>query len=99
MKVGGSILIADGQLVCTVREILKDGVIVEVKNDAKIGERKNMNLPGCKVDLPTVTEKDEIDIGEFGLAHNVDIIALSFTRSGKDIKEVRDILGPRGHGV
>lgn len=45
-----------------------------------------MNLPGCKIDLPTVTEKDEIDIGEFGLENNVDIIALSFTRTGKDIK-------------
>ncbi len=64
----------------------KDGVIVTVKNDAKIGERKNMNLPGCKIDLPTVTEKDEIDIGEFGLENSVDIIALSFTRTGKDIK-------------
>jgi pyruvate kinase len=45
-----------------------------------------MNLPGCKIDLPTVTEKDEIDIGEFGLENNVDIIALSFTRTGNDIK-------------
>ena len=41
-----------------------------------------MNLPGCKVDLPTVTEKDARDIGEFGLKYNVDMIALSFTRRG-----------------
>ena len=27
-----------------------------------IGERKNMNLPGVKIDLPTVTAKDEDDI-------------------------------------
>lgn len=55
-----------------------------------------MNLPGCTVDLPTVTDKDAKDIGEFGLKYNVDMIALSFTRRGSDIKEVRDILGPKG---
>jgi pyruvate kinase len=39
-----------------------------------------MNLPGCIVDLPTVTEKDAEDIVNFGLKYNIDIIALSFTR-------------------
>jgi len=65
-------------------------------NDATIGERKNMNLPGCKVDLPTVTPKDEDDIVNFGLKYGVDLIALSFARSAKDIETVRDLLGPRG---
>ncbi len=60
--------------------------MVEVLNNAKIGERKNMNLPGCKVDLPTVTEKDEDDIVNFGLKYGVDLIALSFTRTGDDIE-------------
>jgi pyruvate kinase len=40
---------------------------VLVKNNAKIGEKKNMNLPGAIVDLPTLTEKDEIDLTDFGL--------------------------------
>lgn len=40
-----------------------------------------MNLPGCQVKLPTVTEKDEKDIVDFGLKHGVDFIALSFARS------------------
>jgi pyruvate kinase len=39
-----------------------------------------MNLPGCIVDLPTVTDKDAEDIVNFGLKYNIDIIALSFTR-------------------
>ena len=55
-----------------------------------------MNLPGCKIDIPTVTEKDEDDIINFGLKYGVDLIALSFTRSGEDIETVRDLLGPRG---
>jgi len=58
-----------------------------------------MNLPGCVVDLPTVTEKDEDDIVEFGLKHGVDMIALSFVRKGEDCEYVRDILGPRGANI
>jgi len=44
-----------------------------------------MNLPGCLIDLPTISEKDKIDIVEFGLNNSVDYIALSFTRKGNDI--------------
>lgn len=60
-------------------------VTVEVLNDAVLGERKNMNLPGAVVDLPTVTEKDEDDLVNFGLAHGVDFVAASFVRKGSDI--------------
>jgi pyruvate kinase len=55
-----------------------------------------MNLPGCIVDLPTTTKKDESDIVEFGLKYGVDLIALSFTRKGSDIEEVRRLLGSTG---
>lgn len=58
-----------------------------------------MNLPGCKVDLPTVTEKDEDDIVEFGMKHGVNMIALSFTRSAEDIEYVRELMGPEGINV
>ena len=58
-----------------------------------------MNLPGCLVDLPTVTDKDEDDIVNFGLKHGIDMIALSFTRKAEDIEHVRDILGPQGEHI
>lgn len=58
-----------------------------------------MSLPGAYIDLPTITEKDEVDLLEFGLKHNVDIIFLSFTRKASDIEETRDLLGPRGSGI
>ena len=69
-----------GALVMKVVEILADGVKVEMQNTAKLGEKKNMNLPGCIVDLPTVTEKDKDDLINFGLVHGVDMIAASFVR-------------------
>ena len=58
-----------------------------------------MNLPGCKVDLPTVTPKDEEDILEFGLKKGIDCIALSFCRTAKDIEDLRDLMGPRGSNI
>lgn len=72
---------------------------MQVKNDVEIGEKKNMNLPGCIVDLPTLTEKDEQDIVEFGLKKGIDMIAASFVRKAEDIDTIRDLLGPRGAHV
>jgi pyruvate kinase len=45
----------------------KNFVIVQCQNSAKLGEKKNMNLPGAIVNLPTLTENDEVDLVEFGL--------------------------------
>jgi pyruvate kinase len=70
-----------------------------VKNSAKLGERKNMNLPGAIIDLPTLTEKDEDDIVDFGLKKGIDMIAASFVRKASDIDYIRDVLGPRGSHV
>lgn len=99
VKKGSSILIADGSLVCEVLEIFPDAVKVRVDNAAKIGEKKNVNLPGCKIDIPTVTPKDEEDILEFGLKKGIDFIALSFARTAKDIEDLRDLMGPRGSHI
>jgi len=68
VKVGSTIFIADGSLVCTVTELKEKSVMVKVMNDAVLGERKNMNLPGTVVDLPILLEKDQHDIAVFGKA-------------------------------
>ncbi|CAI5726696.1 unnamed protein product [Peronospora destructor] len=99
VQVGGSVLVADGLLVLTVTEINDTSIIVRANNTATIGERKNMNLPGCKVMLPTLTEKDEDDLVNFGLVYGVDYIAASFVRMGQDIVNIRKVLGLRGRGI
>ncbi|KAG2527431.1 hypothetical protein JM18_003850 [Phytophthora kernoviae] len=99
VQVGGSVLVADGSLVLTVLEIKDDGIVCRANNTATLGERKNMNLPGCKVLLPTLTEKDEDDLVNFGLMHGVDYIAASFVRTGQDVDNIRKVLGPRGRGI
>jgi len=99
VKAGGMILAADGNLVLKVKEIRATSVVVEVVNDCELGERKNMNLPGCIVDLPTLTAQDEDDLVNFGLAQGVDYIAASFVRKGSDIDNIRNVLGPRGKAI
>ena len=68
-------------------------------NDAVIGEKKNMNLPGVKVNLPTLTEQDELDIVDFGLKYNIDMIAASFIRKASDVENIRDVLGIKGSHI
>jgi len=58
-----------------------------------------MNLSGCKVNLPTITEKDEDDIVNFGLKEGVDMIAASFVRTAADVEQIRDLLGPKGKNI
>lgn len=64
-----------------------------------LGERKNVNLPGVVVDLPTLTEKDKEDILEWGVPNNIDMIALSFVRKGSDLVNVRRVLGPHAKRI
>ena len=54
-------------------------------------ERKNMNLPGVVVDLPTLTKKDEVDLVEWGVPNDIDFIAASFVRKGSDIEYIRKV--------
>jgi pyruvate kinase len=71
-------------------------VVTRIENNAKIGERKNMNLPGVVVDLPTLTEKDVDDIVNWGIKNDIDLIAASFVRKASDVQYIRKILAENG---
>jgi pyruvate kinase len=94
VKVGQSILVADGSLVLTVLSCDVDvgEVTCRVENNASIGERKNMNLPGVVVDLPTLTDKDIDDIVNWGIPNQIDFIAASFVRKAADVHAIRQLL-------
>ena len=95
---GDTILMSDGNVMMEVLSTdEKNGTVqCECLNDAKLGERKNCNLPGVKVDLPTMTEKDLDDIVGFGVKNDVDFIAASFVRKASDVKKIRDVLSEAG---
>jgi len=58
-----------------------------------------MNLPGAMIDLPTINDRDETDITEFGLKNGIDMVCASFVRSANCIETIRDVLGARGAHV
>lgn len=96
---GSDILIADGSLALKVLECRDQSVIAEVLNNCSIGSRKNMNLPGAVVDLPTLTEKDIDDLQNFAVKYAVDFVAASFVRKGSDLDVVRAALGEAGKKI
>jgi pyruvate kinase len=99
LSVGSKILVADGALTLRVTEMRGTSVIAEILNNAAFGDKKNMNLPGAIVDLPTLTEKDIDDLQNFGVKHKVDFIAASFVRKGSDIDNIRRVLGLDGRDI
>jgi len=101
VKTGQSILVADGSLVLTVLsvDVGAGEVTCRVENNTAIGERKNMNLPGVVVDLPTLTEKDVNDIQNWGCKHEVDFVAASFVRKGSDVTYIREVLGDMNNKI
>lgn len=101
LKVGSRVLIADGNLSLRVVEInqARKTVLAEAQNDFVLGERKNVNLPGVKVDLPVISEKDRHDLIDFGLKYDVDMVALSFARSKNCIQMCKDTLGEKGKHI
>lgn len=86
------ILLDDGKLIFkVVKTNKKDAVIAEVIQGGPLRSRKGVNLPNTNITLPAMTEKDFVD-AHFAIQHKVDWIALSFVRSGKDLKVLQDLI-------
>lgn len=88
---GQVILVDDGLLRLRVKSVegLRVNTVVEI--GGKISNNKGMNIPGAALSVPSLTDKDRIDL-EFGIGLGVDFIALSFVRSALDILELRTLL-------
>ncbi|CAE8595097.1 unnamed protein product [Polarella glacialis] len=90
---GQRILVQDGTVVLTVTESGPDFVMCKVQNDCRLGQKKNVNVPGVKVELPVVGEREIIDIEKWAVPNKADYIALSFVQSPDDVKKCREHCG------
>jgi len=99
VKPGNRIFMAEGSVSLTVKECGKDFVMTEVLKDCKLGERKSCNLPGVKVQLPVLQDKDKDDLINFAIPQSVDFVAASFVQGAEDVKLIRQTLGLRGRSV
>lgn len=89
VKPGQRILIQDGTLVLMVKEVGEGYVMTTVQNNCKLGEKKNVNVPGVKVNLPVVDEREVFDIEKWAVPNDADYIALSFVQSPEDVIKCR----------
>jgi pyruvate kinase len=92
---GARILLNDGLIELRVIRARGEDVECEVVNGGPLGEHKGINLPGVALSIPALTEKDRADL-EFGLKHGVDMLAISFVRSGADVRAVKQIIADHG---
>lgn len=91
MHVGDDILIDDGEVDLKVIAVNSDNLICKVMNDGVVGSRKSVNIPGVRINLPAITERDKEFIA-LSVKCDVDFIAHSFVRNGNDVKAVQELL-------
>lgn len=92
VKVHDRILLDDGLIELLVHDTTDTDVVTEVINGGILKNKKGINLPGVRLSIPAVTEKDKVDL-KFGLAHEVDFVALSFVRDPDDVHYLRQLIG------
>ena len=92
---GSPVLIDDGLLELKVEKICDSEIHTVVINGGELSSRKSINLPGVKVNLPALTEKDIADL-KFGVEQKVDFVAASFIRKAADVHEIRRIFEEGG---
>lgn len=92
VHVGSRILIDDGLIGLEVIGIEGKDIRTKVLNSGLVKNKKGVNVPNVRVNLPGITEKDVSDI-EFGIEQGIDFIAASFVRKASDVLEIRELLG------
>lgn len=98
VKPGDRILIDDGLIELHVRKVNGTDIVCRIENGGELGEKKGVNVPGVRVKLPALTDKDKEDI-RFGVDEGFDFVAASFVRNADAIREIREILDEKGSAM
>ena len=91
VHVGSQVLIDDGELELLVKDKADGRLLCEVQNEAVLGSRKSVNVPGVRINLPSLTERDKNNI-LLAIEEDIDFIAHSFVRNKQDVLDIRHIL-------
>ena len=88
LEPGNHILMDDGNLELEVIKVEGDNIFAKVLIGGDLKSHKGVNLPGSKLNIPILTEKDIVDL-QFGLDQGLDLVALSFVKTAADIESAR----------
>lgn len=91
VSAGDNILLDDGKIETTVIKVTPDSITAKVISGGELTSQKGISIPGVRLNLDPVTEKDRKDL-EFISSQNVDFIAASFVRNAADILAIRSTM-------
>ena len=92
---GDRILLNDGEVALRVISTHGQDVITQVENGGDIGEHKGINLPGVKLNIPSMTPKDRKDLVS-AMAIGADYLAISFVRTAADVRAAKQAIARTG---
>jgi pyruvate kinase len=95
VKAQDRILLSDGEIELEVVSTTGNEVIARVIHGGILGNHKGVNLPGAQISIPSITEKDVVDL-RFGIEAGADIVAQSFVRSASDCQRARELINEYG---
>ena len=98
VKPGGTILLDDGLVALTVLGTTDTDIRCRVENDGVMKSRKGVNVPGVRLSMPYMSQRDRDDI-LFGVEQGFDFIAASFVRTAADVREIRRLLDEAGSSI
>ena len=95
LKIGDRITVDNGIINLQVLTKNDNGTLgCKIIDGGILKSKRHVNLPGIRVNLPAITNKDRSDIA-FGIEQEVDFIALSFVREAEDVRELKALLGKK----
>ena len=98
VRVGDTVLLSDGKLSLVVLEKTPEEAVCRVTVGGVITSYAGINLPGVRVSSPAATERD-LEFLAWGIANDVDYVALSFVRDADDIRRVKQFLHDRNSDI
>jgi pyruvate kinase len=99
LKTGDRLLVDDGDVELRVEKLDAGGAIhCHVEEGGTLSSRRGINLPGIRVSLPSVTDKDERDVA-FAVEQKIDYLALSFVQSASDVRGLKQRLAALGADI
>ncbi|WFB36734.1 pyruvate kinase [Kiritimatiellota bacterium B12222] len=91
IRVGDVVLIDSGSIELKVDEKKRNQLVCKVLTPGTLKSRRHVNLPGVRVNMPSLTQQDKEDI-KLGIEIGIDWFAMSFVREPKDVHELKAIL-------
>lgn len=91
VQTGQKMLLADGLMDVVVTKVTGRDVYSKVVTGGLLTSHKGLNLPETTISVSAISDKDKLDMA-FGVKAGVDMVALSFVRSAKEILDLRYLI-------